>query len=86
MDDQAKPSSTSAPPPPPPSRPKWVLPYKTQNLRDHYSIGRKLGQGQFGTTFLCTHKTSGNKYACKSIPKESFFAKKITRMRGGKSR
>ncbi|KAJ6854450.1 hypothetical protein NC651_039382 [Populus alba x Populus x berolinensis] len=73
MDDQPKPSSSSAPPLL--SRPKWVLPYKTQNLRDHYSIGRKLGQGQFGTTFLCTHKTSGKKYACKSIPKRKLLCK-----------
>nr|TKS13927.1 calcium-dependent protein kinase 1 [Populus alba] len=73
MDDQPKPSSSSAPPLS--SRPKWVLPYKTQNLRDHYSIGRKLGQGQFGTTFLCTHKTSGKKYACKSIPKRKLLCK-----------
>jgi calcium-dependent protein kinase len=73
MDDQPKPSSSSAPPLS--SRPKWVLPYKTQNLRDHYSLGRKLGQGQFGTTFLCTHKTSGKKYACKSIPKRKLLCK-----------
>lgn len=73
MDDQPKPSSSSAPPLL--SRPKWVLPYKTQNLRDHYSLGRKLGQGQFGTTFLCTHKTSGKKYACKSIPKRKLLCK-----------
>ncbi|KAJ6697574.1 hypothetical protein OIU85_003901 [Salix viminalis] len=73
MDDQPKPSSTSAPPLS--SRPKWVLPYKTQNLRDHYNLGRKLGQGQFGTTFLCTHKTSGIKYACKSIPKRKLLCK-----------
>ncbi|KAF9660861.1 hypothetical protein SADUNF_Sadunf19G0007700 [Salix dunnii] len=73
MDDQPKPSSISAPPLS--SRPKWVLPYKTQNLRDHYNLGRKLGQGQFGTTFLCTHKTSGIKYACKSIPKRKLLCK-----------
>ncbi|KAJ6349670.1 hypothetical protein OIU77_007116 [Salix suchowensis] len=73
MDDQPKPSSISAPPLS--SRPKWVLPYKTQNLRDHFNLGRKLGQGQFGTTFLCTHKTSGIKYACKSIPKRKLLCK-----------
>ncbi|KAJ6402704.1 hypothetical protein OIU84_014750, partial [Salix udensis] len=79
MDDDSKPSSSNAPPPPPPppisSRPKWVLPSKTQNLRDHYNIGRKLGQGQFGTTFLCTNKTSGKEYACKSIPKRKLLCK-----------
>ncbi|XP_010521536.1 PREDICTED: calcium-dependent protein kinase 12 [Tarenaya hassleriana] len=51
------------------ARTRWVLPYKTQNLEDHYSLGQELGQGQFGTTFLCTHIQTGRKLACKSIPK-----------------
>ncbi|PIA47248.1 hypothetical protein AQUCO_01400140v1 [Aquilegia coerulea] len=53
------------------SKPKYfyVLPHKTPNLREHYLIGKKLGQGQFGTTFLCTEKSTGIQYACKSIPK-----------------
>ncbi|KAL5704190.1 non-specific serine/threonine protein kinase [Ranunculus cassubicifolius] len=46
-----------------------VLPKKTPNLREHYLIGKKLGSGQFGTTFQCTEKSTGNQYACKSIPK-----------------
>ncbi|KAG2285302.1 hypothetical protein Bca52824_044906 [Brassica carinata] len=29
-----------------------VLGRKTENLKEIYSVGRKLGQGQFGTTFL----------------------------------
>ncbi|KAM1256290.1 hypothetical protein ACFX1Q_030433 [Malus domestica] len=33
----------------------WVLPYKTQNLTELYSLGRVLGQGQFG---LHTHHRS----------------------------
>ncbi|KAB5511760.1 hypothetical protein DKX38_028789 [Salix brachista] len=45
------------------------------SLRDPYNIGRKLGQGQFSTTFLCTHKTSGIKYACKSIPKRKLLCR-----------
>ncbi|KAF2283435.1 hypothetical protein GH714_005213 [Hevea brasiliensis] len=57
------------------SKPKWVLPYRTQNLRDHYTIGKKLGQGQFGTTYLCTHKPSCLNYACKSIPKRKLLCK-----------
>ncbi|XP_039036127.1 calcium-dependent protein kinase 1-like [Hibiscus syriacus] len=32
-------------------------------------LGRKLGQGQFGTTFLCVEKSTGKEYACKSIEK-----------------
>ncbi|CAJ1967313.1 unnamed protein product [Sphenostylis stenocarpa] len=46
-----------------------VLPRKTGNLRDFYSLGPKLGQGQFGTTFLCVEKATGKDYACKSIMK-----------------
>ncbi|KAM1274653.1 hypothetical protein COP2_025189 [Malus domestica] len=38
----------------------WVLPYKTQNLTDLYSLGRVLGKGQFGTTYLCTEISSGH--------------------------
>ncbi|CAK8573263.1 unnamed protein product [Lathyrus sativus] len=50
-----------------------VLPYQTPRLRDHYLLGKKLGQGQFGTTYLCTHKSSGKLYACKSIPKRKLL-------------
>lgn len=51
------------------SKPTWVLPYRTRAVTELYNLGRKLGQGQFGTTFLCTEKASGQRYACKSIPK-----------------
>ncbi|CAI9097536.1 OLC1v1033988C1 [Oldenlandia corymbosa var. corymbosa] len=46
-----------------------VLGRKTGNLKELYSLGRKLGQGQFGTTFLCIEKATGKEYACKSIAK-----------------
>ncbi|GAB4844818.1 Calcium-dependent protein kinase 4 [Ancistrocladus abbreviatus] len=52
-----------------------VLPYQTPRLRDHYLIGKKLGQGQFGTTYLCTEKTTGIHYACKSIPKRKLLCR-----------
>ncbi|XP_065637163.1 calcium-dependent protein kinase SK5 isoform X2 [Quercus suber] len=66
-------SSSGSAPPPRDSKRKWVLPYQTKNLRDLYTLGRKLGQGQFGITFLCTEKSTGNKYACKSIPKRKLL-------------
>ncbi|KAF9608500.1 hypothetical protein IFM89_009866 [Coptis chinensis] len=50
-----------------------VLPHKTQNLRELYLIGKKLGQGQFGITFLCKEKSTGIEYACKSIPKRKLL-------------
>ncbi|CAL5435799.1 unnamed protein product [Camellia sinensis] len=46
-----------------------VLQRKTGNLKEVYSLGRKLGQGQFGTTFLCVEKATGKEFACKSIAK-----------------
>nr|AAV28169.1 calcium-dependent protein kinase 1 [Vicia faba] len=60
---------------PPPPKPTWVLPYITENIRELYTLGRKLGQGQFGTTYLCTHNPTGKTYACKSIPKKKLLCK-----------
>nr|GMD20440.1 calcium-dependent protein kinase SK5-like [Ipomoea batatas] len=58
---------------PPKPKPTWVLPYRTPPLQQLYTIGKKLGQGQFGTTHLCTEKSTGSAYACKSIPKKKLF-------------
>ncbi|RAL39778.1 hypothetical protein DM860_003311 [Cuscuta australis] len=52
-----------------------VLGHKTANIRDLYMLGRKLGQGQFGTTYLCTEISSGIEYACKSISKRKLISK-----------
>ena len=46
-----------------------VLKTKTGHLKEYYNLGSKLGHGQFGTTFFCTEKGTGEEYACKSIPK-----------------
>ncbi|KAJ8566006.1 hypothetical protein K7X08_008582 [Anisodus acutangulus] len=35
-----------------------------------YELGRELGRGEFGITYLCTEKASGELYACKSILKK----------------
>ncbi|CAA0839277.1 Calcium-dependent protein kinase 11 [Striga hermonthica] len=59
----------------PHQKPTWVLPYRTPLLKSLYSIGRKLGQGQFGITFLCTEKSTGTPYACKSIPKKKLICR-----------
>ncbi|KAK8716402.1 hypothetical protein V6N13_043711 [Hibiscus sabdariffa] len=55
------------------TKPTMVLPYQTPSLAEHYSLGKKLGQGQFGTTYLCTQKPTGQQYACKSIPKRKLI-------------
>ncbi|GFZ00470.1 calcium-dependent protein kinase family protein [Actinidia rufa] len=53
----------------------YVLGHKTANVRDLYTLGHKLGQGQFGTTYLCTEVSTGVEYACKSISKRKFISK-----------
>ncbi|KAL2332571.1 hypothetical protein Fmac_020152 [Flemingia macrophylla] len=52
----------------------YVLGHKTPNIRDLYTLGRKLGQGQFGTTYLCTENSTSNEYACKSISKRKLIS------------
>lgn len=50
-----------------------VLHKNTGNLKDFFSLGKKLGQGQFGTTFLCVEKATDKEYACKSIAKRKLL-------------
>ncbi|XP_054801977.1 LOW QUALITY PROTEIN: calcium-dependent protein kinase 26-like [Prosopis cineraria] len=50
-----------------------VLQTKTGNLKEFYTLGRKLGNGQFGTTFHCVEKDTGKEYACKSIAKRKLI-------------
>ncbi|XP_010674273.1 calcium-dependent protein kinase SK5 [Beta vulgaris subsp. vulgaris] len=57
------------------SKPTSILPYETQNVNDLYTLGEKLGQGQYGTTYLCTENSTGSKYACKSIPKRKLLCR-----------
>ncbi|GAA0176090.1 non-receptor serine/threonine protein kinase [Lithospermum erythrorhizon] len=66
---------SQATPTPTPTKPSFVLPHKTPTLQSLYTIGRKLGQGQFGTTHLCTEKSTGVLYACKTIPKKKLIFK-----------
>lgn len=53
----------------------YVLGHKTANIRDLYTLGRKLGQGQFGTTYSCVENATGTEYACKSISKRKLISK-----------
>ncbi|KAL9261584.1 Calcium-dependent protein kinase 20-like protein [Drosera capensis] len=46
-----------------------VLGRRTGSIKDTYSLGRRLGQGQFGTTFLAIERSTGLEFACKSIAK-----------------
>ncbi|XP_019057424.1 PREDICTED: calcium-dependent protein kinase 6 [Tarenaya hassleriana] len=53
----------------------YVLGHRTPSIRDLYTLSRKLGQGQFGTTYLCTEIGTGIDYACKSISKRKLISK-----------
>lgn len=40
---------------------------RSGKLRDHYSIGAKLGSGAFGFVRVATHKLTGQRRAVKTI-------------------
>ncbi|KAG6537307.1 calcium-dependent protein kinase 10-like isoform X2 [Zingiber officinale] len=50
-----------------------VLRQKSVNLKDIYNLGKKLGEGQFGTTYFCVEKETSKHYACKSILKRKLI-------------
>ncbi|ONH95326.1 hypothetical protein PRUPE_7G064300 [Prunus persica] len=38
-------------------------------IEQRYELGRELGRGEFGITYLCIDKATNDKFACKSISK-----------------
>ncbi|KAK9273074.1 hypothetical protein L1049_017881 [Liquidambar formosana] len=49
----------------------WVLKDPTgRDILARYELGRELGRGEFGITYLCTDLSTGDKFACKSISKK----------------
>ncbi|GAA0162773.1 non-receptor serine/threonine protein kinase [Lithospermum erythrorhizon] len=64
---------------PPPPRPMSglgrVLGRPMEDVRASYTFGRELGRGQFGVTYLVTHKGTRQKYACKSIATRKLVTK-----------
>ena len=56
-----------------------VLQTETGNLKEFFSLGRKLGQSQFETTFLCVKKATDEEYACKSIDTLKLSTHKMAR-------
>ncbi|EYU46253.1 hypothetical protein ABFS82_04G059600 [Erythranthe guttata] len=40
------------------------------NITARYDLGRELGRGEFGVTYLCTDIETGERLACKSISKK----------------
>ncbi|KAJ1405959.1 Serine/threonine-protein kinase, active site [Sesbania bispinosa] len=66
-------SNPSRPPPLPKPQPPLssslgrVLGRPMEDVRSIYVFGRELGRGQFGVTYLVTHKVTKEQFACKSI-------------------
>ncbi|KAJ7964090.1 Calcium-dependent protein kinase [Quillaja saponaria] len=49
----------------------WVLKDPTgRDITSQYDLGREVGRGEFGITYLCTDINTGEKFACKSISKK----------------
>ncbi|KAL5994794.1 Calcium-dependent protein kinase 17 [Asimina triloba] len=81
---QNPPSANAAPTTPPSPSPKQaakqnpigpVLGRPMEDVRFLYSMGKELGRGQFGVTHLCTHKSTGEQFACKTIAKRKLANK-----------
>ncbi|CAL9115834.1 calcium-dependent protein kinase [Musa troglodytarum] len=41
-----------------------------RDIGGRYDLGQELGRGEFGVTYLCTDKATGELFACKSISKK----------------
>ncbi|XP_052209389.1 calcium-dependent protein kinase 1-like [Diospyros lotus] len=52
-----------------------VLCRPMEDVRSTYTFSDELGRGQFGVTFLVTHNTTGEKFACKSIATRKLVSK-----------
>ncbi|GMP75478.1 hypothetical protein CsSME_00032553 [Camellia sinensis var. sinensis] len=69
------------PTPPPPTRHvhksqiDTILDKPFEDIKAHYTLGKELGRGQFGVTYLCTENSTGHSYACKSILKRKLRTK-----------
>ncbi|XP_042483070.1 calcium-dependent protein kinase 17-like [Macadamia integrifolia] len=73
--------SSVAPTPEPPAKHSKPVPIghvlgrPMEDVRATYNIGKELGRGQFGITHLCTHKVTGEQFACKTIAKRKLTNK-----------
>ncbi|KAF7149625.1 hypothetical protein RHSIM_Rhsim02G0107000 [Rhododendron simsii] len=52
-----------------------ILGKQFDDVRQSYRLGKELGRGQFGVTYLCTENSTGHTYACKSILKRKLRTK-----------
>ncbi|KAJ6827651.1 calcium-dependent protein kinase 2-like [Iris pallida] len=63
------------PKPQPVAQPDAILGRPYSDVRSVYTLGKELGRGQFGVTYLCTENSTGLQYACKSISKRKLHNK-----------
>ncbi|XP_072988536.1 calcium-dependent protein kinase 12 [Typha latifolia] len=52
-----------------------ILEKPMEDVTDHFLLDKELGRGHFGITYLCTERSSGRKYACKSVSKKKLASK-----------
>ncbi|KAK7363739.1 hypothetical protein VNO77_05893 [Canavalia gladiata] len=74
---QANPKSSSATQNarPVPKAEATILGKPFEDIKKHYTLGKELGRGQFGITYLCTENSTGHTYACKSILKRKLVSR-----------
>ena len=56
-------------------KPDSILGRPFDDIKEYYTLGKELGRGQFGITYLCTENSTGRTYACKSILKRKLVSK-----------
>lgn len=56
-------------------KPDSILGRPFVDIKEYYTLGKELGRGQFGITYLCTENSTGRTYACKSILKRKLVSK-----------
>ncbi|KDP20751.1 hypothetical protein JCGZ_21222 [Jatropha curcas] len=59
----------------PAQNPETVLGKPLEDIKTFYTLGKEVGRGQFGITYLCTENSTGDTYACKSILKRKLKSK-----------
>lgn len=72
---QPQPPNPSQLKPTPRSDTDAILGKQFDDVRQSYKLGKELGRGQFGVTYLCTENSTGQTYACKSILKRKLRTK-----------
>ncbi|KAH7299180.1 hypothetical protein KP509_25G076400 [Ceratopteris richardii] len=52
-----------------------VLGKPLENIKRTYTLGQEIGRGHFGLIRICTHRITGEAFACKSISKRTLRCK-----------